>query len=101
MPQTFVLIVSGVCTLIVQFVPSKWRADCVPALNTAAHASPGATALTLCTNVPSSCADRDQLVPSKCHIPSDVPTQTSFGPDPDTLPPLTPGTSAHALPFQC
>src|SRR5687768_1793868 len=101
MLRMFVLIVSGVWKLVVQLVPSKWRAVWVPALNTAAHASPGPAALTLRMNVPSRAGERDQLVPSRCHMPLDAPTQTSFGPEPDTLPPATPATVDHSLPFQC
>src|SRR6187455_799267 len=101
MPQMFVLMVSSVWTLMVQLVPSKWRAVCVPALSTAAQTSPGPAALTLWMKVPSSSGERDQLVPSQCHMPSDTPTQTSFGPEPETLEPLTFGTVDHALPSQC
>src|SRR5688572_19126192 len=101
MLRTLVLMVSGVWKLMLQLVPSKWLAVWVPALSTAAHASPGPAALTLWMKVPSRPGERDQLLPSKCHIPSNVPTQTSFGPDPDTLPPATPGIVDHSLPFQC
>ena len=81
-PRVFVLMVSAVWKLMVQLVPSKCCAVWVPALSTAAHASPGPAALTLWMKVPSSSGERDQLVPSKCHMPLDCPTQTSFGPAP-------------------
>ena len=83
--------------MVDQAVPSKWSTCWMPRTQTSFRPRTA----TLWMNWPSSAGTRAQAVPSKCHNPSEAPIQTSFGPLPDTVDPVTPGTTDQVAPFQC